>query len=314
MEKLLTLTNSGESFEKTITLCYYAMQTNYGFYSKYRVLAFYGHNLPKKDKNINAHGTVGFYTQYLSNDSLFPFLKQKVLVKNKNKIIDYLLINGYITRRNADRLKLSDDNSYLILISKIPLEYLCPKYIDVIGGWIKDKYPFLSINSLYFERKFPEFIFTLPSLNHIYSIYSLSADGTIGRHYLELGNTRKQAHLCTDLQKSLVLSGNSALLLSQIEKRIGTHTIVGYRPHKTNIRPNREYAFLKLAQKRKIVVEPKNSSFNAFYSLLACGKNASMEEKANEAIAYAYTNMFRENPDLLYVLSNIKPEWMDTGV
>ena len=72
--KLVSLQTSAESFEKAIALFYYTLMDNKEFYKNYDVYVFYGHNLPKKEKNLSAQGTIDFYYKYYSEFEIIKFL------------------------------------------------------------------------------------------------------------------------------------------------------------------------------------------------------------------------------------------------
>ena len=107
-KKLVSLNNSGESFEKVVSLYYYTLKNNDSFYKDFDVTVYYGHNLPKKEKKICAQGTIGFYDKYYSKDNLIKYLNKNDLIKYKHNIINYLVDNAIISKRVSIKYKQDD--------------------------------------------------------------------------------------------------------------------------------------------------------------------------------------------------------------
>jgi len=283
--KLLSLTNSAENFEKAIALYYFTLKENYDFYKDYDVYIYYGHNLPKKEKDQNAHGTIGFYCENYSDLDLFRYLDQKHLMELKNQIINFLVTQRIIPERVAQKLSF-DDKRYWNFIKNLPFEYLYPNHTQKILSIAKEK-----INAnfvpLFFEENYLELLFDINNNREKYSIYSLEYNGKIGKYYLNYRSNKSFAHFCNMLKQKPVLSGNSAFLLEQIMRfiKIGNYTI-GYRPHSKDIRRNREYVLNKMLAKYKSIVEPKNKKINELFSIQDV--TLSTEIKANKVYTVAY--------------------------
>ena len=289
--KLLSLQCSGDSIEKVLTLYYFALKSNPEFYENYNVELFYGNNLPKKVKSINAHGSIGFYTQYYSKLPFFPKCTKEYLYKNIDSILEKLVKEKHLTVRVAYKLK-NDPDRYWEYLRNLPFSYIYPEFIDNLIKKSQQALGFYKISSVMLERNYMSIINQIQSERYRYSIYSLDLNGKIGKHNITNEKKNKLVHLYSNLSKSPVLSGNSAVLITAIARRISTKTIVGYREHKRSPRPNRNFALSKLAENRESVLEPKIDKFNVFFNDIDI--NLSEEERANEAYAKAYLTYIEE--------------------
>lgn len=306
MEKnrLISLQNSGESFEKAISLYFYTMKDNYEFYKNYNVYIYYGHNLPKKNKNICAQGTIGFYEQYYSNYNIVKNLSKNYFIENSNDIIKYLIYKNMLTYRVGLKLK-EDKDIYWNYIKNLPFEYLYPNHKNRILTIAMKKLN-VSIVPLYFEKNLLELLLNVKDNKDKYSIYALEYNGTIGRYYLNYRDNKSFSHFYNMLKIKSVLSGNSAFLLEQILRRLNENYIVGYRNHNHEIRKNRQYVLNKILSNYNCIVEPKNYKINNLF----CNQNNNLsnECKANKVYSIAYLEFLKKyvNDMELY---NINEEW-----
>lgn len=293
MNKILVSLNcSGESFEKTITLYYFAYLSNPDFYNQYKVQLYYGHNLPKKDKNINAHGTVGFYEKYYSNLEYFPPCSKNYFIQNKVCILNMLLEDSHISKR-ACRNLLKNDNLYWNYLKKIPFEYIYPDFINKIKQVFIKKFNLYDITPLFLEKKYLEIVTNIKKEKERYSIYGLNYNGNIGRYYLNCEFKETLNHLLKSIQLNSVLSGNSAVFLYQISNRNTNNNIIfGYREHKRFVRPNRDFSLKLLLKGKQTVIEPKNSKINDYFNGIDI--NLSEEERANIVYAKAYLMVIKD--------------------
>lgn len=283
-EKLLSLQSSGESVEKALAIHYTSLFSNEAFYSNYDVSIFFGHNLPKKDSNLNVHGTVGFYAQYLSDLPYIPYCSKQYFWDNKNDILELLCMKGVITERNWNRLN-SDDNLFWLFIRNIPFEFIYPDYYNKLIVESCKQLNIANLRSLYLEKSWSQMIFNIKNDFFRYSIYALEKDGHIGKYTTDGKN---YIDLVRNLNRASVMSGNSAMLLKEIGFRIGNKTIVGYRKHSRNIRYNRNYELGNLLKEHSSLIEPSNVFLGReFDNALSF---SSEEEKTN----YVYAKVFRE--------------------
>lgn len=290
-ERLLSLSCSGESIEKVLTLYYHALLSSPDFYKRYNVILFFGNNLPKKDKCLCSHGTLAFYNKYFFDCSAVPPCNKEFYIRNANVIINYLLEQGVFTRRQTVNLK-KDDETFWNAIKFLPFSYLYPNFIGTVIAQCQKKLGIYKIQPLYLEQKYINQILKITENRACYSIYGLSPYGRVSRYYLDYENANEQAHLITELGKQNVLSGNSAMLINSINTRIGSKTIVGYRKRTNNVRRNREIALEVLLEGHKSIQEPKNTEFNSYFGNM--NDVLSMEERANLAFARGYQRFIDE--------------------
>lgn len=286
-KRFLSLSCSGESAEKVLTLYYHAALSNPDFYNSYNVILFYGNNLPKKNPNYCAHGTVGFYERYFSNLSFLPPCTKEYLLKHADSVVEQFVYEGFLTGRQGAAL-LKDPERFWNFVRNVPFSALYPKFFSALLKKAKEELHIFKLQPLCLEKNFYKLLLKSDIDASHYFLYALEADGTVGTYYLNQSDENEKAHLFSELSRRPVLSGNSGLLIRQIADRIGTHTTVGYRIHKNRIRLNREHALSYLIHNRETVLEPKNTHFTRYYQGL--DPNLSDEEKSILAFAAGYRN------------------------
>ena len=258
-ERLLALSCCGESVEKVLTLYYHASKlSSPAFYGEYRPVLFYGHNLPKRDGESCAHGTVGFYQKFLLDIEYLPCTEMRFLWTHREAVLKKLIYEGYLTGRSAERLA-ADLERYKAFVKNLPFEVIYPQYMKALVDRAVEELDIFKLQPLYLEQN---------------------------------KDTNECVHLCTEMGKKSILSGNSALLLYQIGLRIGPQTVVGYRKRRSDKRPNREYALNMLISGRKTVLEPKNTAFTQYY--LGLDEKLTDEQRGNIAFAKGYTAFLQE--------------------
>ena len=291
-EKLLALSCCGESIEKVLTLYYHASRiSSPEFYSQYRLVLFYGHNLPKRDSENHAHGSIGFYQRFLSDIEYLPCTDAQFLWEHRETILARLVHEGYVTGRIADQLK-TERERYNAFVGNLPFEVIYPNYMKNLVTRAVKELEIFKLQPLYLEQNIIKLVLKINENRDRYSIFSLEPDGRIGTYYLDYKDTNELAHWCKEMGRKSILSGNSALFLYQIGLRIGSQTIVGYRKRKNHKRPNREIALNMLICGRETILEPKNTAFNQYYDDL--DENLTDEQKANIAFAKGYTRFLKE--------------------
>ena len=284
-ERLLSLSNSGESLEKVLTLYYHAYASNPDFYDRYRIILFYGNNLPKKEKDGCAHGTIGFYDKYFHDIPFLPPCSRQYFLEHMDLILHRLVFDGQITGRQAKELKQSPERFWKF-VKHLPFHMVYPKYTEALIEAARKELKIFKLQSLHLEENYCKVIAKIKMDAMHYSIYALEANGTIGTYYLYPQDENQMTHLYAELGRRPVLSANSGLLIHQISNRIGDHTTVGYRIHKNRIRANREHALKLLLKNRASIIEPKNHLFTEYYQTL--DPALSDEEKSNQAFAAGY--------------------------
>lgn len=295
-EQLLSLHNSGESLEKSIVLFYNAIQNNFSFYDEFQVSAFYSHNLPKTNLEIDAHGTIGFYEKYFQNSYWCPPCSRNYLWKMKDQILNDLVEKKIITIRIAQKLEQNEE-IYWLVISRLPFSYIYPEFYKNLLINTKNILKNISFIPTDLEKNVEEIYQILPFEKNFYSIYGLEANGIIGHYDMEIKQDyryqKRFEHLLSDLQKRIVLSGNSAMFIASIQRASkNMFGIVGYRNHKYS-RISRDTALYYLLNEHEGIIEPKNIWYNHYYDKVLSIQES--EAKSNEVVALAYQDFIQEN-------------------
>ena len=138
-----------------------------------------------------------------------------------------------------------------------------------------------------------------------YKVYFLDINGEVGSLSLRKELVEQTHKLYNCLKNKSILSSNSALFLSQINHRLklNNQLVIGYRPHKRNLRPNREYELQRLLANKNII-EPENTYIKEYFERV-------MNDKANNEDD-VYALVFKEYLSTYYSGSYIFPKelWM----
>lgn len=299
MSKIISIQNSGESFEKSIALFSTSMKSNSAFYLENEYSIFYGHNLPKKDCKINPHGTLGFYEEFFSKYDWCPIRCEQDLLMCKEDFLKKLCNEGCISNRNATKL-MENNINYISFIRRIPMELLFPELTTKVKDKAKKIFPNACFNKVHLEDNFMIYYASLPIEKWAYSIYALNIDGTISHYYFNSTNfdeydNRNLFHMFGELLKKPVLSGNSALFLAVIQDVTkNVKGLVGYRNHSREIRATRNFALNQFVNEREGIIEPKNVAFSKYFDDTIKNKGMTNESIANMAIAKAYEDFLNE--------------------
>ena len=296
MEKFVSLNNSSESLEKSISLVYTSYISDENFYSDKQQYVFYGHNLPKISKSINVCGTVGFYLDKYYDCDWSPVHSYEELWNMRRIIIDKLIISGKLSIRTAEKI-FCNRQLYNGIISKIPVDYIFEDYYLNLISLLRKKYPDVSFKKINLEKNIKEIYTTLPDEKKFYSIYGLESDGRVGHYYMQLDENNSKymnrlLHLYSDLQKRIVLSGNVGILIASIDYNMQNEDyILGYRERKKHIRQTRNYALDHIYPYKRII-EPKNYVYNSYYDFVANSLNE--EKMSNEVVAKVFKKVIKE--------------------
>ena len=294
--ELDSIHNSGESFEKCVAMYYCTLQQNIDFYSNFNVNVFYSHNLPKKNNQLSAHGTVSFYEKYFSDFYWCPPCKKEYLWNIKNDVLNNLIKQGIISCRVAEKLSGNFEH-FCSIVEKLPFEYLYPEFYDKLIYNSQKILSNVNFISTKLEQNYKLIYSNLGNNKTIYSIYALEQNGIIGHYDMFLDDDyrydKRLEHLFKDLGKRPVLSGNSAILLASIDAlSIDKSNLLGYREHKQS-RYNRDEALNYILGNREGIIEPKNRNFNKYYDYV--DSNMELEDKSNEVVALAYGDYIKAN-------------------
>ncbi len=301
--ELYSVNNSSESFEKSIGIMYTNLQINHSFYDQYHVNVWYGNNLPKASSGLNVNGTttisgtIGFYEKYMSDCDFGVTFNINELWLNKNNVLEDLVNRNIISSRNAEKLK-NDYSLFVRIISLLPVTYLYPEFY---ANFLKQAKPILtniSFKHIDLFESYEKIINDIQANCSLYKIYALQGNGTIGTFNFDLPDNiyyeRNKIHLIKSISKSLVISGNSAVFLTQIKNDIDNYKgILGYRIHK-EYRVARQVAFDNLANDFSLkVVEPKNTLYNSYFDKYSSIDN--IEQRANEVAAESFHDFVKSN-------------------
>ena len=295
---LVSIHNSGESLEKSIALIYNTLNKNFNFYSNYKIIIFYGHNLSKKVENFStsAHGSIGFYQNNYLNENWCPECSNEYLWNNKQDILNLLINKKIISNRYAEKL-YSNIVLYTDFISRLPFGYINSEFINKIINNSKEIFPNVEFIPIDLEKNYAKIYESLPKNKNIYSIYALENKCVIG-HYdmviqLDYRYDKRLQHLFKELGRKAVLSGNSAMFLASISYLTSDiDKTIGYRNHKYS-RPNRDNALYEILKSNNGIIEPKNEDYNSYYDKVTSCNN--MEEKSNEVVALAFKDYIKSN-------------------
>ena len=202
---------------------------------------------------------------------------------------------------------MRDDDLFWKYLKRLPIEYLYPKHmkkiIEVASIELNVK-----LISLFFEDNLLETLLNVDSEREKYSIFALEYNGEIGRYYLNYNDNKSFSHLFKMLNIKSVLSGNSAFFLEQILVRDYKNYIIGYRPHKHDVRKNRDYVLSKLLMNNDSLIEPKINRINELFSKQS--EELSTEAKANRVYSIAYYDFLEKFKDEL-MLGRITEDWYE---
>ena len=304
-ENLISINNSGESLEKSISILYTNMIENSDFYSKYNTIIFYGYNLPKTNASLFASGTIGFYDKYMSDCEFPEAICIKDIWNNKENVLNDLVKRNVLSSRTAEKL-FNNYNLFYPIISKLPVQVVYPTFHLNLINYLKIIFPNVTFCFMNLFDSFEKIFYSLSEFENIYKIYGLQANGEVGVFNFNIVNNeyynRNLAHLFKSLSKSIILSGNSAVFLAQIQKEIEkiekkSSCIIGYRNHK-HTRFSREVALKNILDNyTNTIIEPKNKLYNTYFDKFTKIENS--EEKTNVVVASAYHDFIKENIKVL---------------
>lgn len=261
--KIVSLVNSGESLDKAVALIDCAFKTNAAFYKSYeQVFVFYCNDLTKK-KGQCASGSIKSFLDICEKHSIG-------CQYTREYIVDCLLEKGFLSRRGAIRLQI-DEQRYRKFIENIPWYLVFDYERDRILDFMKRKYPnveFINIGALFNARKMS---MTMPYYLRMGKLYLLLRDGNIkayriGKHDIKLSKVLK-----TESQ-SIVSGGNVysfiALIADYASNIIESDFCMGYRPASRFKRKSYDSAIEYINDTFLTEVEPKNVTYNKYYSLV----------------------------------------------
>lgn len=302
MEKLISINNSSESLEKSIGVMYTNIKYNPSFYDSYDILVFYGDNLPKTNKEVSVTGTVGFYDKYMSDFDFEYIFDINGLWFYREIILNDLVKRKIITVRNANRL-INNYSMFSKVIQMMPVYYLYPNFYNDLLEKIKLIMPNVTFKHLDLFDNCEKILSETKDYSLLYKIYGLQLNGDISIFNFSLPQNefynRSKIHLLRSIKKSIALSGNITVFLSQIKEKLSSYDIIGYRHHK-EVRFTRQIALDKILDScPNTILEPKNRLYNRYFDKY--NDIINNEERANEVAANAYYDFVKENVKTLKI-------------
>lgn len=301
-EKLISINNSSESLEKSISITYTNMIENSDFYSNYNTIVFYGHNLPKTKSSHLVSGTIGFYDKYMSDCDFLEVVCINYMWSDKEKILNDLVKRNVFSCRTAEKF-FNNYNLFSSVISKLPLQLVYPDLYLKLLELLNAIFPNATFCFMNLFDNFEQIYNSISEFKNIYKIYGLQGNGDIGIFNFNVLNNeyydKNLAHLFKSLSKSVVLSGNSAIFLAQIQIEIEKQKscIIGYRNHKY-ARFSRDIAIKNILDRyNNTIIEPKNRLYNSYFDKFL--KTENFEERSNQVVASVYHDFIKENSKLL---------------
>lgn len=301
-EKLISINNSSESLEKSISIVYTNMIENSDFYSNYNNIVFYAHNLPKTKSSHLVSGTIGFYDKYMRDCDFLEEVCINYMWSDKENILNDLVKRNVLSCRTSEKL-FNNYSLFSSIISKLPLQLVYPDLYSKLIESLNVIFPNVTFCFMNLFDNFERIYSSIPEFKNIYKIYGLQRNGEIGIFDFNVINNeyynRNLTHLFKSLSKSVVLSGNSAIFLAQIQIEIEKQTscIIGYRNHKYT-RFSRDIAIKNILDNyANTIIEPKNRLYNSYFDNFLETDNS--EEKANRVVASVYHDFIKENYKLL---------------
>lgn len=301
---LVSINNSSESFEKTIGLIYTNMILNYNFYDDFEVYVFFGNNLPKKNKNLNVSGTLGFYNENFQNYTFNYSTNINDLWANRANVLQKLINDNILSTRRADKVS----NSLILfneLMKNMPITYLYPDFYNCYMSLICNQNSNIHFISMDLFDTYIKIFEEVNKEDSLYKIYALASNGDIGVYNLNIPQDqfyeRNKLHFLKSLRKSIVLSGNSGVFLYQIKQEIEklNCNIIGYRNHKYS-RMARDMAMNDiLINSPCSIIEPKNTLYNSYFDKF--NNSIDSEELANQVVLNVYCDFIKNNANSLKI-------------
>lgn len=285
--KLVSLVNSGESLEKTISLITMAYSSNYNFYSSFdEVIVFYSPNIMKSKNDFKTVGTVKSILEVGILKLLYNCEKLDDLFTIKNIILNNLLRCKKITYRQKEKLQ-NNKNLFLKLITNMSWLEVFPELENLIIENISGKYKNLRIISMSSSYNLMDIIPILPSFQDFGKIYFYDYNGsTIMKKVNKVSNYNL---LHSIEQNSIYFTYNVyVFMLIAFDYVIKSEDVIlGYRQMKNTYRKSYTEAINYILKKcSKVMIEPRNINYNNELG------NHPFRLGANERGYYATYNIF----------------------
>lgn len=281
---LISITNSGESLEKTIALMYTSYLSNIDFYkNEEKIIVCYDSNLKKEKSLLYPHGTVGSLI-FNHKDRKWNILKDGYLSlqKNQKQIIEQLLHTNYISKRTSIKL-MNNNKKYIEFILNMPFDIIFPEFSNTIIKKFENLFHNVKIVKLNLKlliNNDKNFIITNRFDSKIYFLTANSEFGNIdfcGCSILDILHKLKFIENCP------IISGNVYTFIQNIleyAKNI-KYPVIGYRQMKRFPRKAYNNAIKKIIDSKvETLEEPKNTIISKIF-----------DETKNEIPNNSYVNV-----------------------
>ena len=285
---LVSLVNSGESFEKCVALVDCAYKANADYYKSFeKVYVFYSDNLQKHhDQKVSGSlkAFIDFCDEYCVG----------IKLKSKQETLGSLLNLKIISKKTFIRC-IKNTREYNKIISNVPWYIIYNVEKDKILQYMNMKYPNVEFVHLNTNISFDELYDGLPLYQRVAKIYFMDRGGCIaskdiGKMDINISKIRK----C--FNKSVIQAYNVFLFINTIcayAKMNLNDFKIGYRPASRYVRKTYETAIKIVNENYPFTIEPSNLEYNKNFLLF----NAQCVEDKNFSVIYkAFYNVLKEIP------------------
>lgn len=178
MNTLVSLVNSGESFDKALVLAVTSLRAAPQFYSSFdKIIIYYSENLPKTASAQYGHGSLGALTRYWPNSPLTQYSALDDLWEDRTALLAGLISAGRLSPRTADRYR-NDRELYLRTVPHCPWILFYPEMQNVpitAGGLVS-----VEFRQVDFRLHFYSIYTSMPySATGLAKLYQLHPDGAV---------------------------------------------------------------------------------------------------------------------------------------
>lgn len=270
---LVSLVNSGESIEKTLSLYFSAIKYNKSFYDNFdKVLLFYDENLRKHRGESFAHGSIGANISYLSRQYDIKYKTEDDLWGDKEEILNTLFLGKRLTERNIEKLS-RNFSRYIEVVCNLPMELIDKKFYKNVLHNFSLEHKNVELVKLNLRDNFLSFLENLPDDSSA-QLHILDTEGSIGNRVFQTPLILKEkTSFINFVDKSVVVSGNVYVFLMKIQeflKNTDKDWIVACRKKSMLNRDSSRKGLeqIELLKENATITEPKNDHFNEILNSL----------------------------------------------
>lgn len=291
MNGLFSVLNSGESLEKALVLTHLGINDKSSFYGKYdKVKIIYYDNLPKKNKDIHAHGTIGALFENFNQCKKYTgYCSLYELIEDKIMILNILEEKNRITTRIKERLK-DNDEDFKQIVGNLPWHLFFNNFKNFLIDEFIDK-DFIEFEYLDFKSEAMNIYKNIPNYNSLNKIFLLNPDTSVSSKVLWKSrwiiNPRSDIQT---LEDSISISPNVYLFLTGSYKYYEEFNLdVGYREFRKSKRPSYDQGINFLKKHNNMIIEPRNEGFGKLLGDIGYNKGIPVEKMLNIGL-YSFLN------------------------